>query len=483
MLISPLQQHVVNGDVFAVSIEPRRRARQSRPATRLWRVGPLGVNMAAPASFLYASGMPNPRSLRILLAAIGSRGDIQPMIALGQAASARGHRPVVAAPVNFGPWVQSCGLEYREFGVDMQKFLADNPRIASGGPLKTALELRRYGKEHLPEQVQQLRAATAGADLMLWAGTALMAPSVAEWAKVPALGVAYSTFFFESESHPPPLFASWAGIPRWLNRLLWNINRPLSEAAYRSGLQPARDELGLPEVSMHEHIRGGRWVVAADAGVLPDDPRWNGRYARANFIHYDDPRPLDPELAQWLDAGEPPVFAGFGSMNGPGPRRAAQAFIDAFAASGRRCLIGAGWAGLGGGALPDGWRVVGDVPHARLFPRVAAVVHHGGSGTMAAALRAGAPQVLLPLLMDQFVHRRRLHELGLAPLAVPMKKVSARHMAEAVDLALRLPAEPRREVAHRLQASDACGSILAMAESLCGVTREGAARTSLAAAA
>src|SRR5204862_6026785 len=124
----------------------------------------------------------------------------------------------------------------------------------------------------------------------------------------------------------------------------------------------------------------------------------------------------------------------------------------AVAATGRRCLVGAGWAGLGEGSLPKGWRVVRDVPHDKLFPRVAVVVHHGGSGTTAQALRAGVPQVLLPLLLDQYHHAHRLFMAGLAPKAAPMERITAGGLADAINAALALPREPRRAVAERLRA-------------------------------
>jgi UDP:flavonoid glycosyltransferase YjiC (YdhE family) len=409
------------------------------------------------------------RSLRLVFAAFGSRGDVQPMVALAQAAAARGHHPLVAAPPNFETWVHSLGLEFKPIGIDVQQYLADNPRFFAAGTLATLREMRRLGEEQIAGQVQQLLAAVRGADGVVWAGAAFIAPSVAEHARLPSLGVAYTTALFRSDRHPPPMVA-WTTAPRWLNRLLWSAYS-LAAARIARPLQTARDALGLPRVPLVKHIREDQsYVIAADPIVVPDDPHWGTRYHRANFIHFDDQRELDPGLDEWLAAGEPPLFAGFGSMNGPGPRRAAQAFIDAFAQSGRRCLIGAGWAGLGDSQLPPGWRVVGDAPHAKLFPRVAVVIHHGGSGTMGAALRAGTPQVVLPLLMDQFLHGRLLHEAGLAPQPVPMEKIIAALLAERVDQALRVPAASRQTVAQRLQASDASKQIVDLAEAMCAAT-------------
>jgi UDP:flavonoid glycosyltransferase YjiC (YdhE family) len=140
--------------------------------------------------------------------------------------------------------------------------------------------------------------------------------------------------------------------------------------------------------------------------------------------------------------------------------------VEAVSATGRRCIVGAGWAGLGAGALPPDWRVVRDAPHALLFPRTAAVVHHGGSGTTAQALRAGVPQVLLPLILDQFHHAHRLHLAGIAPRPVPMESITSVELAGAIRTALELPAGPRQAAAARLRASDGRGEIVRRVEAM-----------------
>jgi UDP:flavonoid glycosyltransferase YjiC (YdhE family) len=160
------------------------------------------------------------------------------------------------------------------------------------------------------------------------------------------------------------------------------------------------------------------------------------------------------------------VFVGFGSMSAEGTDRVGRLIVDAIAATGRRCIIGAGWAGLGAGSLPAGWRVVREAPHALLFPRVAAIVHHGGSGTTASALRAGVPQVVLPLILDQFHHAHRLHLAGIAPRPVPMEDITAAELGAAIMTALEMPEGPRLAAAERLRASDGRAEIVRRLESL-----------------
>lgn len=406
-------------------------------------------------------------SLRVVLATVGSRGDVQPMLALAQTLVARGHVPVVAAPPNFEPWVRSLGFEFAPLGLDMQVFLAENRDIMTGKPLRMLKEMNRYFNEQIPRQAQQLKSACEHADAVIYGGLAFAAPTVADHLRLPVLGVLYTTCLLPSSQHPP-VNIPWHGLPNWMNDLLWRANSLLGDSFGLKTLNTMRASFGLPPAG---HLRSHVFedhpiVIAADAVLFPPDPLWQGRYPYANFIFFDDPAPLDPDLDAWLADGEPPVFVGFGSMSGEGTDRVQGMIVEAVSAIGRRCIVGAGWAGLGAGALPPRWRVVRDAPHALLFPRTAVVIHHGGSGTTAQALRAGVPQVLLPLILDQFHHAHRLHLAGIAPSPVPMEKITAAELAVAIKAALDLPAGSRQDAAVRLRASDGRGEIVQRIEAM-----------------
>ena len=406
--------------------------------------------------------------LRVVLATVGSRGDVQPMLALAQALAARGHVPVVAAPPNFETWVRGLGFEFAPLGTDIEVFLAENADVLTGNPVKALRGIARYFSDQIPVQVRQLQATCRGADAMIWAGLAVTAPSVAEHLRLPSFGVFYSTCMLPSGMHPPPTFR-WHGLPGWINRVLWRVQRLIAKRIVGAPLNVGRLGMGLRQVSLHEHFfEQGQFVFAVDEALFPPGPEWEGRFPHANFIFFDDPAPLDAELDAWLAEGEPPVFVGFGSMSGQGTDRAGRIIVEAVQATGLRCIVGAGWAELGAGALPQGWRLVRDAPHARLFPRMAAVVHHGGSGTTAQALRAGVPQVILPLILDQYHHAQRLFVASLVPKPVPMESVTAVGLTRSIQAALALPEGPRKLAAQRLRASDGRGEVVARMEALVG---------------
>lgn len=405
--------------------------------------------------------------MRVVLATVGTRGDVQPMLAIAQALARRGHVPVVACPESFATWVRSLDIEHAALGEDLSAMIA-----GEGGPERSASGMARYFAEQMAIQAPRLLEIARGADAIVSTAMAWMAPSVAEKLGIAALAMVPSTAAFPSRLHPPPMMP-WASLGSWGNGLLWWLSEVAQDRLMGSALNGARASIGLASVaSFTKHLFVDTpCVVAADEDVLPPDPAWEGRYPYAGFLFLDDPAPLDPALDAWL-VGDPPVYVGFGSMAGAPADRVGGVLRDAIAATGRRCLVASGSAKLfARSAPPDGVFVVREAPHRALFPRVAVVVHHGGSGTTAAALRAGVPQVILPLMLDQFHHARILAHARLAPVAPSMAKVTATTLARAIDQSLALPAEPRAAIATRLEASDAGAAITTRLERMVAASR------------
>ncbi len=402
--------------------------------------------------------------MRVVLATVGTRGDVQPMLALAQALVRAGHEALLACPASFAEWVRSYGIEHHELGEDLQALLAG----AGPKPESSIRGMGRYFADQMAIQAPRLLELSRGADVILGTGMAWMVPSVAQKLGVPAFVLLPGIAAIPSRLHPPPLMP-WFGLPSWVNGLLWWAYQRSTNGLMGDAVSGARRGLGLPPIgAFDEHLFVETpCIVAADEQIFPPDPAWNGRYPYVGFLFLDDPTPLAPELDAWLSEGEPPVFVGFGSMAGHTPERASALVHDAIRATGRRGLVLGGPAGSAPeGSSPDGFFTIRGAPFHKLFPRVAVAVHHGGSGTLALALRAGVPQVLLPMMLDQHAHAHSLVRAGLAPRAPTLAKVTTRTLAQSIERALALPAAPRLAAAERVARSDAAGSIIARLERL-----------------
>jgi sterol 3beta-glucosyltransferase len=208
-----------------------------------------------------------------------------------------------------------------------------------------------------------------------------------------------------------------------------------------------RAEHGLPPIPRgHGILRDGTgrpatFLNAWSEHVAPNPPDWPANVETIGYWFLDSHPDWTPssDLAAFLDAGPPPVYIGFGSMASRHPERTTRLVLDAVSASGCRAILASGWGGLTPGDLPDGVFRLEDAPHDGLFPRCAAVVHHGGAGTTAAGLRAGRPTVICPFFGDQPFWGRRVHELGAGPEPIPQKTLTAPKLAAAIREATETP--------------------------------------------
>jgi Glycosyl transferases, related to UDP-glucuronosyltransferase len=383
------------------------------------------------------------------------------MVAIAQALAARGHRAVIAAPPDFGDWIRGFGFEFAGTGTDVNAFLQEHRDVLGANAMKFVRITRDLFERELPAQMDLLLELARDADAIAFGGGSVTVPSIHEMLGIPVLGVLFTTAVLPSREHAP-VVVPWRTLPRWMNALLWRFSGGMWNRLMRDALNAARTRHGLAPVrDVVEHLfTDSRFVVAVDPQILPLERELAQSVPPVGFLFCKPSETaLDPELSSWIDDGEPPVYIGFGSMMGRGPDRMRRIIVEALTSLRRRALVSRGWAGLGE-SLPAGWRSIGNTSHELLFPRMACVVHHGGSGTTAASLRAGVPQVLLPLILDQYHHAQRLYEEGLAPKPVPMERISARQLAEAIRTAMSIPAGRRAQVAQRLQRSDAAGDIV-----------------------
>jgi UDP:flavonoid glycosyltransferase YjiC (YdhE family) len=373
--------------------------------------------------------------MRILLASHGTRGDVQPIVALGVALKARGHIVQLVAPANFMTWVRGFGLDAHSDGIDVEALLR-----SSGTGLQSLNWQMRYLTNNTPMFFEPVARASEGCELIIGAGLQFAAASVAQWRKVPYAHVVFCPCATPNSATPPPNMCTQT-LPRWINQLLWRAGGPLADLALRGPVNRGRATLGLD--ALHNPISQllkGRTILAADRDLAPPSADAPKSAMNTDAWLLDEPGTLGARVEAFLHEGPAPIYIGFGSMVAPrAPELVAQA-VAAVRAVGRRAVIAGGWAALAAHIQEaDDVMTIDNVPHSLIFPKVAAAVHHGGAGTTTAAARAGIPQVLLPHILDQYYWAHRVKVLGLGPPALPIERVTVEVLRNRISRALNDP--------------------------------------------
>ncbi|MCX5214376.1 glycosyltransferase [Kitasatospora sp. NBC_00240] len=397
--------------------------------------------------------------MRILIITAGSRGDVAPFTGLGRRLLDAGHEVAVAAHPSFATLVAGCGLGHRPMPGDPQELIRAWARAASRAEVRALTAAYADG---LADGVAT--AVAAGTDLVLTA----FAPAPLSRAAGDAFGVpvieTHLVPAFPTREFPLPGALDAEGLGPAGNLAAGRETVRRRDNLFAGAVARLRARLGLPADAPAEPAGGGGPVFAGFSPlVVPRPADWPSQVEVTGYWWPPRPDGWQPpaELVDFLQAGPPPVFIGFGSMAPGEGERLSELVAAAVKRAGVRAVVQAGWAELGGGG--DDLLAIGDVPHDWLFPRTAAVVHHAGAGTTGAALRAGVPAVPVPVMADQPFWAARLHRLGVAPRPLPFQDLGAENLAAAITACVSEPTHRRRaaELARHIASEDGAAAVLA----------------------
>jgi vancomycin aglycone glucosyltransferase len=352
--------------------------------------------------------------MRVVLSTYGSRGDVQPLVALAVQLRALGADVRVCAPPEdeFTELLARVGMPLVPTGPSVRELLRQ-ARLESGPP-----DLPTRAAQLVAALYGAVAAAAEGADAIVAGGVtpaAAGAQAVAEKLGIRHVYVTYCPIWLTSPHHRPLGLPGQPFPPDVTdNQALWKLEAEGLNAVFRAPLNTHRASVALPPMDdvRHRVFTDCPWL-AADPTLAPWQRPADLQVVQTGAWILPDDRALPADVEAFLDAGTPPVYIGFGSIPMRGSQEIAQEAIEAIRAQGRRALVARGWAELAVSDNRDDAFAVGEVNQQALFGRVAAVVHHGGAGTTTTAAMAGTPQVVVPQIGDQPYWAGRVAELGI----------------------------------------------------------------------
>ncbi|WP_036377665.1 glycosyltransferase [Micromonospora sp. ATCC 39149] len=415
--------------------------------------------------------------MRVLVYAYGTRGDVQPYLALAYALHREGHQAVLAAPARFRSLAEQYGVGFAPRDDEWLGILNDPDvrRILERGGFRGGLDSsrRKQVQQRLRTEFSRLlpkilddtwAAAGGGADLVVHSQEFVdQGQQVAEALGVPAVLALLHPYVVPSWQYPSALFRFDAKLPGVVKRLSYvplrflrletaTVQRWRSE---RLGLPPRRgqyDMLRQPDGSRTTVLHGFSRHLVAPASDWPSGVHTTGFWLLPSEGRWSPPDPL----VRFLDSGPPPVFVGFGSLSGDDPRRMGEIVVAAVRNLGVRAVVSGGWDSIRIDVPPDDVFVLDQAPFDWLLPRLRLAVHAGSAGVANEALAAGIPHVSCPMHREQELWGDQLHRLGLAPPPIRQRDLTADNLTAAMRTALRDVdmAERARQVREQVRAED-----------------------------
>lgn len=422
---------------------------------------------------------------RILLLTQGTRGDVDPFVALGVALQQRGYSVRLGAPVDHEDYVEGYGLPFVRCGESVRRFL-DRPEVSSlvmslRGSLeapRSTLKGLKVTRRVLESTLRDSLDAAREADAVIAHPVIHTLPDIAEGFGIPTIVAALQPTA-PTAKHPITIVPSRTlGGP--LNRASFQLYRMQRWMLHKEIGELRREFFDLPppaRLSPAHALEGRPFpILHAFSTAVAPEPEDQPPYCHQTGYWFLEPRqawtPPD-DFRRFLDAGETPIYAGFGSMPAVRRTEVTRAFGKALKSLGLRAVVATGWGALDSAILESfGGTIfpIRDAPHPFLFPMMRAVVHHGGAGTTAAGLRSGKPTLTVPFAFDQYWWGRRVHELGVGPAPLPVIELSQRKLEARLAELVGTPsyASAAHSLAERIAGEDGLGDAVRHIANLIG---------------
>ncbi|XP_050242542.1 sterol 3-beta-glucosyltransferase UGT80A2-like isoform X1 [Quercus robur] len=405
--------------------------------------------------------------LQIVMLIVGTRGDVQPFVAIGKCLQEHGHRVRLATHANFKDFILTAGLEFFPLGGDpkvLAGYMVKNKGFLPSGPSEISIQ-----RNQLKDIIYSLLPACLDpdpatnipfkADAIIANPPAYGHTHVAEALKVP-LHIFFTMPWTPTSEFPHPL-------SRVRQQIGYRLSYQIVDALIWLGIRDMINEFRKKQLKLRPvTYLSGSYSSPPDIPygyiwsphLVPKPKDWGPNIDVVGFCFLDLASNYQPpdSLVEWLAAGKKPIYIGFGSLPVEEPEKMTKIIVEALEITGQRGIINKGWGGLGNLAEPKDFVLLLDsCPHDWLFPRCIAVVHHGGAGTTAAGLKAACPTAIVPFFGDQPFWGERVHARGVGPAPIPIDEFSREKLVDAINFMLDPEVKKRAvEVADAMKNED-----------------------------
>ncbi|XVE55141.1 hypothetical protein DITRI_Ditri03aG0136700 [Diplodiscus trichospermus] len=387
--------------------------------------------------------------LRIAILVVGTRGDVQPFLAMARRLQEFGHHVRLATHANFSSFVKSAGIDFYPLGGDprvLAGYMARNKGFIPSGPGEIATQ-----RKELKAIIETLLPACTEPDIetgMPFRAQAIIAnpPAYGHAHVAEALGVPIHIFFTmpwtPTCEFPHPLARVPQSAGYWLSYIVVDLLIWWGIRGYINDFRKKR--LKLAPIAYFSTYNGSISHLPTgymwSSHLVPKPKDWGPLVDVVGYCFLNLGSKYQPqeEFVQWIQKGQQPIYIGFGSMPLEDSKKTTDIILEALKDTGQRGIVDRGWGDLGHFTkVPENVFLLEDCPHDWLFPQCSAVVHHGGAGTTATGLKAGCPTTIVPFFGDQFFWGERVHQRGLGPAPIPISQLSVENLSNAIRFMLQ----------------------------------------------
>jgi vancomycin aglycone glucosyltransferase len=358
--------------------------------------------------------------MKIACVILGTRGDVQPMVALADGLIKRNHEVTICAPPENEELISRVNCRFVSFGPSLKKAAKEDPNKQKGGV--TVKISPKEGKKVISDQIKLLPEILNGTDLILGVGIVFGVHTVADILKIPYRFVIFYPIVLGTTSDDP-----------FKNRIMFGFGRSMINMFIKGFINKHRTKFSLPPIKdVWSHWLGDRVIVACDPELNKARIGVSFPFTQTGFMLLPSKNDIPDYVNNFCNSGNPPVYIGFGSNPIADTEKFKRIFEKVKNDTNQRLVISKGWADLPESNSSD-ILFVDELPFDLLFPKVAVAIYHGGTGTMAAISRAGIPQAAFPFMADQFANRDNIFKLGLGPKTCNFKEMTADSISTAIN--------------------------------------------------